>query len=697
MATQLGSIKRVRRFPGFVVDGFNYQSPDVVAYFLTHFHADHTCGLHAGFKGPAPIYCTAVTAALLTNVMGVKPSLVCAVALNDTVQVQTADGANAFVTFLDANHCPGSATIHFRRRRGADDEDARTNTEKRKGVETREELEENDVVALHTGDFRAARCVREDPKLHALIRDHGPIGELYLDTTYCDPRWRFPDRKRACAAMAEIARAELRREPRTLFLVGSYSIGKERAVKAVARGAAGSARGGTAANAQAHGLVDKTFPCEDDERAVAEAAEEERTRARAGGVEHEHASNTPTPPFRVRVFPMGGGPPHETMARALRESRDPETGAPYFKAAVSFRPTGWSYRSSKTKDDGDANPKRETRVDLDAVDRDDASDDEHERGRRVGAFVRAVGRERRGDARVRRAVQRAQQFRRAHGVCFAREAGANHAHGERPDGRRAREDPEALPAPHGRESRPEQARALLPLRAERGGRERRRVEGEERGGPRRASGGSGSRDPRRAPLDVDPAELRQQVALLEEAAARRLAKSRKPARRTGDRGPVRDAVPARVRGARARRRRRSAAAALKYAQFRDKAHVESRLPPLGATVVHRASPKVTHASPRWRRALAEERRRQGQLERPPAPAPARPPASPVSRRSPSPRRSSRAAPERDDEKKRGRRPVRRAARLATRRVPNGGGHGGWVMWHWPRTRTARRGATIRRL
>ena len=138
MATQLGSIKRVRRFPGFVVDGFNYQSPDVVAYFLTHFHADHTCGLHAGFKGPAPIYCTAVTAALLTNVMGVKPSLVCAVALNDTVQVQTADGANAFVTFLDANHCPGSATIHFRRRRGADDEDARTNTEKRKGVETRD-------------------------------------------------------------------------------------------------------------------------------------------------------------------------------------------------------------------------------------------------------------------------------------------------------------------------------------------------------------------------------------------------------------------------------------------------------------------------------------------------------------------------------------------------------------------------------
>jgi hypothetical protein len=152
MATQLGSIKRVRRFPGFVVDGFNYQSPDVVAYFLTHFHADHTVGLHAGFKGPAPIYCSAVTAALVTNVMGVKPSLVRAVPLNDTVQVHTADGAVAFVTFLDANHCPGSATIHFRRRRGADEEDASLKEEKKKAS----------TSTRHPPLFRAtsSRCTR---------------------------------------------------------------------------------------------------------------------------------------------------------------------------------------------------------------------------------------------------------------------------------------------------------------------------------------------------------------------------------------------------------------------------------------------------------------------------------------------------------------------------------------------------------
>ena len=248
------------------------------------------------------------------------------------------------------------------------------------------------------GRLSAARCVREDPKLHALIRDHGPIGELYLDTTYCDPRWRFPDQRRACAAMAEIARRELLREPRTLFLVGSYSIGKERAVKAVANAVRSRVGVGwhRARTLKLTGWWDENlFLCEDDERAVAEAAEE----AKKSAAREPPGANAPAPPFRVRVSPMGGGPPHETMARVLRESRDPETGEPYFKAAVSFRPTGWSYRgSSKTnRETGggkDANasmmatssrerfvgsPSAPRAVADDAA---DASDDEHER---VGA------------------------------------------------------------------------------------------------------------------------------------------------------------------------------------------------------------------------------------------------------------------------------------------------------------------------
>ena len=692
MATQLGSIKRVRRFPGFVVDGFNYQSPDVVAYFLTHFHADHTCGLHAGFKGPAPIYCTAVTAALLTNVMGVKPSLVCAVALNDTVQVQTADGANAFVTFLDANHCPGSATIHFRRRRGADDEDARTNTEKRKGVETREELEENDVVALHTGDFRAARCVREDPKLHALIRDHGPIGELYLDTTYCDPRWRFPDRKRACAAMAEIARAELRREPRTLFLVGSYSIGKERAVKAVANAVRSRVGVGwhRARTLKLTGWWDENlFLCEDDERAVAEAAEENRSRARAGGVEHEHASNTPTPPFRVRVFPMGGGPPHETMARALRESRDPETGAPYFKAAVSFRPTGWSYRSSKTKDDGDANPKRETRVDLDAVDRDDASDDEHERAGAASASSYAPWVENDGATRV-------------YAVPYS-----EHSSFDELTAFVSRVKPVRITPTVNAQTDAEREKILRHFQhLTDASRDRNRLEHYFRSARSAEDVSEGvskgkneeDRDERLEGVDPEtlaalrsmltPAELRQQVALLEEAAR---AKAGKVKKETGYGGPGTGdpsetpfplGCVALVRGGGGG----FGGGGPKYAQFRDKAHVESRLRALGATVVHRASPKVTHVVvPAGGEALAEERRRQGQLEPPAGTGAGAPAGKPGFEAKPEPAEvKAELAPERDDEKKKngeedrsGARRVSRPGAYQTEVVTEG-----WVMRHW---------------
>ncbi|CAJ1455457.1 unnamed protein product, partial [Effrenium voratum] len=61
--------------------------------------------------------------------------------------------------------------------------------------------------------------------------------ELFLDTTYCTPRWRFPPQSVACDWLREITRQELQREPRTLFVVGCYQIGKERAAQAVAEAA----------------------------------------------------------------------------------------------------------------------------------------------------------------------------------------------------------------------------------------------------------------------------------------------------------------------------------------------------------------------------------------------------------------------------------------------------------------------------
>ncbi|KAF9618072.1 hypothetical protein IFM89_000023 [Coptis chinensis] len=63
------------------------------------------------------------------------------------------------VTMLEANHCPGAALIHFRLIDGR--------------------------CYLHTGDFRASKLMQS----HLLLTSHR-VNLLYLDTTYCHPKYR---------------------------------------------------------------------------------------------------------------------------------------------------------------------------------------------------------------------------------------------------------------------------------------------------------------------------------------------------------------------------------------------------------------------------------------------------------------------------------------------------------------------------
>ena len=65
--------------------------------------------------------------------------------------------------FLDANHCPGSIMLHLRHSKTGH-------------------------TVLHTGDFRGAECVQEDPLLHELIASHGPIGVGQCRLTLSNPR-----------------------------------------------------------------------------------------------------------------------------------------------------------------------------------------------------------------------------------------------------------------------------------------------------------------------------------------------------------------------------------------------------------------------------------------------------------------------------------------------------------------------------
>ncbi|CAK9048803.1 unnamed protein product [Durusdinium trenchii] len=187
----------------FLVDGFLFKRPEVKHYVLTHFHSDHTVGLTRGFDS-GTIYCTEVTAALIINMMGVDPAHVRALPLEQTVEVQ-----GVSLTFVDAGHCPGSAMAAF----------------EAPGV---------DGVILHTGDCRASNDTRTQLQRWLAGRS---VEELFLDTTYCSARWRFVPQAVACEWLQEITRRELEREPKTLFVVGCYQIGKERAAASVAAAA----------------------------------------------------------------------------------------------------------------------------------------------------------------------------------------------------------------------------------------------------------------------------------------------------------------------------------------------------------------------------------------------------------------------------------------------------------------------------
>ncbi len=265
---------------GFIVDGFNFVDPETKHYFLTHFHSDHTTGLHASFD-IGTIYCSAVTAELVVSVTGVKRKVVIALEIGETSIVQGVE-----VTPLNANHCPGAVMFHFRDRRSG-------------------------RVVLHTGDFRASTGVCEDPQLRELLRQ-SPVDLLYLDTTYCKPAYTFPDQAEVCATMARITREELEREPQTLFVVGSYSIGKENAIEAVARAASSCA------------LV---------------SPDRARTLRLSGRWDDSLYTECASERTLVHVSSLLGGDNwHDAALKTLKD-----TGR--FNALVGFRPTGDLHRS----------------------------------------------------------------------------------------------------------------------------------------------------------------------------------------------------------------------------------------------------------------------------------------------------------------------------------------------------------------
>eukprot|EP01117_Protostelium_nocturnum_P011392 TRINITY_DN4131_c0_g1_i6.p1 TRINITY_DN4131_c0_g1~~TRINITY_DN4131_c0_g1_i6.p1 ORF type:complete len:781 (-),score=370.54 TRINITY_DN4131_c0_g1_i6:7-2205(-) len=179
----------------FVVDGFKFRKKEYPIYFLTHFHSDHYGGLGKNFN-EGIIYCSEITAKLVIQQLKVDPKYIKSLEMNVNHNIEGVE-----VTLMDANHCPGAAIMLFK-------------------VE--------DLYYLHCGDFRYDPKMKFYPPLQGI-----QIEGLYLDNTFCDPKYVFPSQSSAISEVVNVVKKESGKS--TLFLVGTYSIGKEKVFLKIAQ------------------------------------------------------------------------------------------------------------------------------------------------------------------------------------------------------------------------------------------------------------------------------------------------------------------------------------------------------------------------------------------------------------------------------------------------------------------------------
>ncbi|KAG0489420.1 hypothetical protein HPP92_008231 [Vanilla planifolia] len=186
----------------FVVDGFRAAGDFSISYFLSHYHSDHYNGLNPNWCRGI-IFCSEITARFLVEILKVSSLFVCHLPLNRSI---TIDGNN--VILVDANHCPGAVQFLF---------------------------EVGAEKYIHTGDFRFRDSMKLDPFLQKFVGAEA----VFLDTTYCNPKFVFPPQEESVDYVVNTIR-RIKEENQAssehvLFLVATYVIGKERILLEIAK------------------------------------------------------------------------------------------------------------------------------------------------------------------------------------------------------------------------------------------------------------------------------------------------------------------------------------------------------------------------------------------------------------------------------------------------------------------------------
>ncbi|EIN09596.1 DRMBL-domain-containing protein [Punctularia strigosozonata HHB-11173 SS5] len=323
------------------VDAFRYGSiPGVTAYFLTHAHSDHYTNLSSSWRS-GPIYCSECTGKLIIHMLGVDRKWVHFLPFDQETTIPNTGGVK--VTLLDANHCPGSCLFLFEGPQTVNAGDSNYNSPFVPSNSTFKATKQARMFRyLHCGDFRASpRHVN-----HPAVKGK-KIDVVYLDTTYLDLKYCFPPQKLVIDACAELARRKVFGEPdqstsekfkaglgmvtswvtvqpkrendgthvpkagenRILVIVGTYSIGKERVVKAIAKA-----------------LSSKVY-CDARKAAI--------LRCQADSELESLLTKDPLD-ATVHLVPLG-----MVSSDRLKDYVARWKGA--FSRAIAFRPTGWTF------------------------------------------------------------------------------------------------------------------------------------------------------------------------------------------------------------------------------------------------------------------------------------------------------------------------------------------------------------------
>ncbi|XP_062990357.1 protein artemis [Elgaria multicarinata webbii] len=192
---------RMREYPHLSIDCFDRENLRARAYFLSHCHKDHMKGLRApsmkrrlACSLTVRLYCSPVTKELLLTNPRYKfwENHIVALEVETPTQISLVEEASGekediVVTLLPAGHCPGSVMFLFQGENG---------------------------TVLYTGDFRLAKGeVARMELLHSGSRVKD-IQSVYLDTTFCDPKfYQIPSREECMKGMLELVRSWISQSP----------------------------------------------------------------------------------------------------------------------------------------------------------------------------------------------------------------------------------------------------------------------------------------------------------------------------------------------------------------------------------------------------------------------------------------------------------------------------------------------------